>query len=273
MTLPGHIDQPGPVGAPVSTALTGLVPLAFDLPAGQTLDQALSSGLAAHGVSSGYVDLADLALSTLSYVIPARAPDARHVAWYSAPHQTAPARITRAGITCGTHQGAPFFHCHGLFETGDGAARMGHLLPESCVLATTGRAVGYGYAHARFARVPDPETGFDLFMPEQLSPPPTDQAMLVRIAPNVEIGAGLAMALQRTGWARARVHGIGSIIGAHFDDGRVMDSFATELLVLSGPDPLEIALVGLDGQHMQGRLAKGKNPVLITAEILVRNIS
>ncbi len=272
MSLPTQIVQPGPVGPPIDTALTGLVDLAFDLPAGLPLDQALAKGLAAQNLSSGYVQITDLPLSALSYVIPARAPDAAHVAWYSDTRHASAPRITRAGITCGTHQGAPFFHCHALFH--DGSARMGHLLPDTCIPSETGRATGFGYRDAAFIRVADPETGFELFKPRQTAPAPGDpRAMLLRIAPNIDLDAGIAMALQRAGWAGARVSGIGSTIGAHFADGRVMGSFATELLVLSGADPLEIALVGMDGQHMQGPLAPGKNPVLITAELLLRNLS
>ena len=76
------------------------------------------------------------------------------------------------------------------------------------------------------------------------------------------------------------MHGLGSIIGAHFADGRILDSFATELLITKGSVDLtdhtadvslDITLVGFDGNFKSGVLKPQSNPVLITAEITMIN--
>ena len=82
------------------------------------------------------------------------------------------------------------------------------------------------------------------------------------------------------GSPRARLHGgVGSIIGARFADGRIVEPFATELAVRSGviasgaggalEAELDVALVDYTGGLAEGRLMRGDNPVLMTMELVL----
>ena len=73
--------------------------------------------------------------------------------------------------------------------------------------------------------------------------------------------------------------GVGSTVGAVFDDGRVVEPFVTETLVRQGRivadadgqprAEIDVTMVDyLGGQH-QGRLARGQNPVLVTFELVL----
>lgn len=71
-----------------------------------------------------------------------------------------------------------------------------------------------------------------------------------------------------------RFEGIGSLVGTAFVDGREIDSYATEILILDGrlhddTLALEIAAVGFDGRGHTGRLATGRNAICVTAEVLL----
>lgn len=281
-TRPEYIEQPGPAGAAYTSAFTRLVELDFELPAGVVLHDALAQEIKARGLTGAYIRIADAGMSELAYVFPALSPDDDHVAWYSETVKPPmPGRVENAGIICGSLSDKPHYHCHGLWSDAKGKTAMGHLLPEVSVLSAPTRVVGFGFRDARFNRVYDPQTGFDLFVPEQLADTPADaQAILLRITPNIEINQPLIEVCQKAGWTRASVHGVGSLIGAKFDDGRIMNSFATEVLVtkgtvdLTGAEPrvdLQISLVGLDGKFMHGALAATGNPVLITFELILKN--
>jgi hypothetical protein len=147
------------------------------------------------------------------------------------------------------------------------------------MLAAPVVARGIGLTGARFERRPDPETNFTLFRPSGDARDAEDaDYALVRLAPNQDFAGALDTACARLGWEGARVHGLGSLIGATFEDGSVLDSLPTEFLILdadaraegqSGPGP-EIAIVGIEGGDIrEGALKRGENAVLITAELLL----
>lgn len=282
--LPSFIEQPGPLGEPYDFATSRLVELDVELPENVSIQDGLTQAIKSLGLAGGYVRIAKAKTSKLEYVIPALSPDGRHAAWYSRTHKPAmPGSIKDVGIICGTLSGEPFFHCHGLYEDVHNNAFMGHLLPHDTILSAPVSAIGFGFKDASFTRGYDAQTNFDLFTPKQLSPAPNSpDAALLRITPNIEISAPLIEHCQNVCWSRASVHGVGSLIGAKFADGRTMNSFATEVLItngmvdLTGNTPrvdLEIALVGLDGKFMHGLLAPSGNPVLITFELIVKKQS
>lgn len=279
MALPDHINQPGPAGEPCSFAPTGLIDLDFELPAGAVLQTALGQEIINRGLNGACLTMAGADMSQMQFVIPAAPPDAAHVAWYSTTHTPAmPGHIKDARIIIGWQSGKPFLHSHAIFADAAQNTHMGHLLNDHCVLSAPTRVRGFGFCDARFNRTPDPETNFELFKPENIRKVSNPQGMLLRIAPNTQIDDALIACCQNAGWQQANIHGIGSLIGTHFADGRTLNSFATELLVtgghidLRGPAPrvdLEIAIVGMDGKFMQGRLKPGHNPTLITCELLL----
>ena len=73
--------------------------------------------------------------------------------------------------------------------------------------------------------------------------------------------------------------GVGSTFGASFAKGRVVEPFATEVVVSSGEivsgagraleAVLDVALVDYTGGLAEGRLAHGDNPVLMTMELVL----
>jgi hypothetical protein len=73
--------------------------------------------------------------------------------------------------------------------------------------------------------------------------------------------------------------GVGSTVGAIFQDGRVVEPFVTELLIRSGQiirddqgqprAEIDISIVDYKGGLTEGRLAKGGNPILVTAELVL----
>ena len=287
--LPDYLDQPGPAGAPWVAVSTGLCELDVLLPADVPLATVLAKVIKSQGLAGAYFSLTQAPVSRLEYVIPARSNDDEHVAWYSEVHKAAmPGRIEEAVFVCGSEAGAPYYHVHGVLRDAHQHEAMGHFLPDACVLSQAVRVRGFGFCDAFFDRQPDPQTRFDLFIPQPWGDTKsttakaskiTHEGQLLRIAPNTEISAALIDCCQQAGWRQASVYGMGSLIGAHFADGRVMNSFATEMLIrrgevdLSGASPavsLDIQVVGLDGQLLRGQLATGQNPVLITAELLLR---
>jgi predicted DNA-binding protein with PD1-like motif len=105
----------------------------------------------------------------------------------------------------------------------------------------------------------------------------------LRLRPNQDFATALEGFCRERGIERARLHGgVGSIIGARFADGRVVEPFATELLVRSGSIApaasgdlealLDVALVDYTGGLAEGRLIRGDNPVLMTMEIALEAV-
>lgn len=283
-TALNYIQQPGLDGPAFYLALSNSLELEIELAAGVPILSALEAALKSKGLAGAYLHITNAETSQLEYVIPALAPDDTHVAWYSNTYQlTQPGRIVSAGFICGTHKGDFFTHCHGLWSDASGNTTMGHLLPDSSILSHTAKATGFGFTDASFERSSDQQTGFDLFLPTQLAAlPAPDQAILMRVSPNHEIGQVLGEIFEKTGWTHASIHGVGSLISPQFSDDRSMASFATEVLItegtikLDGKHPLvsmEVAAVGLDGAYMQGQLSAYVNPVLITFEIILVNQS
>ncbi len=192
-------------------------------------------------------------------------------------------RLTVAAMTLGQRDGAPFFHCHGLWSEADGRAGGGHILPEETVVAEPFAVDAFGLDGAVFAAEPDPETNFKLFGPLPSSPggaKTTSRAFALRLRPNQDFAGALEAFCRERGITRAKLHGgVGSIIGACFADGRVVEPFATEMAVrsgtiVSGTDgameaSLEVALVDYLGGLAEGRLARGDNPVLMTMELVL----
>jgi hypothetical protein len=100
------------------------------------------------------------------------------------------------------------------------------------------------------------------------------------VSPNLDLCTALESVCAAHGWTRARVRGgVGSTIGAVFDDGRIVKPFVTETLIRqgeirSGADgrpqaQIDVTLIDHLGGRHQGRLARGENPVLVTFELVL----
>ena len=273
-----RLRHPGPEAAERAAVVAcRAFPLSLDLGAGESVNAALTGALARAGFASGFARLDGLAVAPMRYVIPAEAPDASHVAWYSATY--APdgvVTIDKAGAIAGIRDDAPFIHCHGVWRGQDGPPRAGHLLPHESFVAQGARVAAWGIAGAAFVARDDAETNFTLFAAE-----PADgnvgegglPALACTVRPNGDISSMVEAACRAHGLGEADIHGIGSLAGVDFTDGRHVPSHATEVMIDSGragagASLIDVALADMDGAVHEGRLARGENPVCVTFELL-----
>ena len=279
------IKQPGP---PVPERIQWVEArgraFAFTLEAGLPLLEAARRGFAAEGFAGGVLNIRGGALGPFAYVMPALSKTNENAAFYSDTFR--PAGITRlklASMTLGLRDGAPFFHCHGLWTESDGRAGGGHMLPEETVVAEPFAVDAFGIDGAVFAAEPDPETNFKLFGPV---PAPatnartTSRAFALRLRPNQDFAGALEGFCRDRGIISAKIHGgVGSTIGARFREGNIVEPFATELAITSGiiapgaggalQAGLDVALVDYTGGIAEGRLIRGDNPLLMTMELVL----
>jgi predicted DNA-binding protein with PD1-like motif len=256
----------------------------FTLQAGLPLLEAARRGFAAEGFAGGTLNIKGGALGPFAYVMPALAKTQEHAAFYSETFRPqGVSRLKLAAMTLGVRDGAPFFHCHGLWTEADGRVNGGHMLPEETFVAEPFAVDAFGLDGAAFAAEPDPETNFKLFGPvtnAASGAETTCRAFALRLRPNQDFAGALESFCRERGIARATIRGgVGSTIGARFTDGRVVDPFATELAITSGSIApaaggaleaiLDIALVDYTGGVAEGRLIRGDNPVLMTMELVL----
>jgi predicted DNA-binding protein with PD1-like motif len=277
------IQQPGrPAPARIQWAEARGRAFSFTLQAGVPLLEAARRGFAAEGFAGGVLNIEGGALGPFGYVMPALSETGENAAFYSDTFR--PEGITRLRIgamTLGSRDGAPFFHCHALWTEADGRAGGGHILPEETVVAEPFEVDAFGLDGAVFTAEPDAETNFKLFGPVPSAASKaqtTSRAYALRLRPNQDFAGALEAFCREQGITRARLHGgVGSIIGARFADGRIVEPFATEMAVRAGAialgaegrleATLDVALVDYTGGLAMGRLTRGDNPVLMTMEL------
>ena len=279
-----RVTHPGPVSKDrleLFKANGTLVTLT--LAAGIPLETAVANALEAIGCeNSAYLELSSAAVNELVYVKPAEAPDAEHVAWYSDMHRfDGTGVIDHLGMIVGYREERCFIHGHGTWTPRGGVTEMGHILSQMTVLAEPVIATGFALSGARFEGCEDPETNFTLFRPSAHGAAVSDDAdfALLRMLPNQDFDTALQDACNQLGWQSARAWGVGSINMPHFEDGRVLDSLPTELVILdtlchadgAASRGSNIRVVGTGPcQIEEGVLKRGSNSVLITAEIVLR---
>jgi predicted DNA-binding protein with PD1-like motif len=259
----------------------------FTLQAGLPLLEAARRGFAEAGFSGGVLSMRGGALGPFAYVMPALSKTGANAAFYSDTFR--PPGVTQlklGAMTLGERDGAPFFHCHGLWTETDGGLHGGHILPEESIVAESFAVEAFGIDGAMFTAEPDAETNFKLFGP--VARAGTDvkaesRAFALRLRPNQDFAAALERFCRQHGILRARVRGgVGSTIGAHFTDGRTVVPFATELAIKAGViapgadgtlhAEINVALVDYLGGIAEGRLMRGDNPVLMTMELVLEVI-
>jgi len=274
------IKQPGP---PVADRIQWVEvrgrAFTFTLEAGLPLLEAAARGFAEHGFASGTLNMSGGALGPLGYVMPALSKTGENAAFYSDTFR--PSGVTRlklATMTLGERDGAPFFHCHGLWRESDGRMSGGHMLPEETRVAEPFEVQAFGIDGAVFTAEVDPETRFKLFGPVPATSSGANasrRAFAMRLRPNQDFAGCLEAFCRERGIARARIHGgVGSTIGARFADGKIIEPFATELAITAGvvasdEATLDVALIDYTGGIGEGRLVRGDNPVLMTMELVL----
>jgi len=279
------IKQPGP---PVPERIQWVEvrgqAFSFTLEAGLPLLEAARRGFAAEGFAGGTLNMRGGTLGPFGYVMPALSKTGENAAFYSETFR--PSGLTRlklATLTLGVRDGAPFFHCHGLWREADGKMSGGHMLPEETFVAEPFEVEAFGIDGAVFAAEPDPETNFKLFGPVPSAATganTTRRAFALRLRPNQDFASSLEAFCRDRGITRGKIRGgVGSTIGARFTDGSVIEPFATELAITSGTiapgaggtleASLDVALIDYTGGIGEGRLIRGDNPVLMTMELVV----
>lgn len=277
-----RLKQPGPEAEMrIESAVGSGRTLDFTLQPGLTLNAAISGPLLKAGLTAAQVELSGGAFEPFTYVMPAAAQDSAHAAWYSARFSPeGRTRLERGNVTFGRNGTTSFIHCHGFWVEPDGTTHGGHVLPHEAVVAAPIAARAYGSADVEMTAEFDPETNFTLFTPRQLRAPDGEGRRIAfgRTRPNGDILVMVEELCRRHGFAAARLRGgVGSLIGARFEDRPPVDDYATEVFVRDGivvPDgagglqaKLDIAMVGMSGVLAEGRLARGANAVCITFEL------
>ncbi len=281
------IQHPGPVGTQrVDAVPVHVRPVDLILQPGRALLPALVQAMeaAAPGCTSAVLRLHGGTLAPFAYVMPALSKTPDHAVYFS-DRFDAPGAVTLrdASVTFGQRDGAPWLHCHARWADADGTPHCGHLLPDDAVLAAPMAATAWLIDGAAFTVVPDAETGFTLFRPLP-RPPVRDaapNALAMRVAPNEDICSALEAVCAAHGIRHAVVRGgVGSTVGAAFDDGREVEPFVTEVLVQQGrigpgadgrpQAQLDVSLVDHTGGLADGRLARGANGVLVTFELVLQ---
>ena len=288
MTLaaqPKALRHPGPVDPNRIDSFEGRSrSLHFTLTSGLSLLDAIAAPLEATGLKGAGVAFKNVRFKPFRYVLPAHSPDAEHVAYYSATH--APEEeidIVYANLTYGRKDDGPFLHCHAMWRDQAGRMRGGHVLPFEAFVSAPGPAGAFGTDQVTMLSKFDPETNFTLFRPVAPAAAPArgesePRCVLARLKPNVDLIEGIEETCRQHNIRKATVRsGVGSIIGAEFDDGRMIHERPTEILVLSGhiaPDrdrqpraDLSIAVIDMKGSIHEGKPVRGRNPVLICFEL------
>src|SRR3974390_379953 len=114
----------------------------FSLAAGMPLLEAARRGFAAQGFAGGVLNVKGGTLGPFAYVMPALSKTGDNAAFYS---ETFPPEGNvwpkQATMTLGERDGAPFFHCHGLWLQALCRVNGGHPHPPGALVA---RARGVG---------------------------------------------------------------------------------------------------------------------------------
>ncbi len=270
------VKHPGPDRATRSD----LVPcsgheIEVTLTSGRSLEQSVEQALAPLGVDGAWLECIDAPVNALSYVGPDIDSKRERAAWYSAPRRFRQGRIERIGMMIGQNDGAFFLHGHGLWGPTEGPIEAGHILSGETWLSKPVVAKGVAITGAMFDRRPDTETKFDLFHAVKTTQCQGDFAAL-RLMPNQDVTAAIEEACKSMGWDSAQVYGLGSLNGVTLEGGASLLPQPTEFLITTAAAgrsalPPEIIIIGLEGTPiLKGRLVRGENAVLITAELILR---
>ncbi len=277
---PPRLAQPGPALLPrVMCRAARATALDFTLAPGLSLLEAVARPLRDAGFASAVLELQGGGFGPFAYVLPAQATDAVHAAWYSAPH--APqggAGLERANITFGQRDGAPWLHCHAIWQEPAGR-RAGHVLPEETIVAAPIAARAWGLSGAGFAVARDAETNFALFQPLPMpGPAGGSRALVLRVRPNEDVVAAITAACREHGFAQAVLRGgVGSLVSPRFAEGTGTDDIATELLVTGGGvtaagGAVSVALADMQGRVHAGQVMREANATCITCELVLEEL-
>lgn len=278
-----HLRHPGLALEPRVEVVAGRGEVfALELEPGLTLLEALARGLGARGIESASVAIAGLRFDPLVYYLPAVVEGPYLRFWYSDGQKPeGGGQLELAHASFGPRDGEPFVHCHGVWLEADGQWHGGHIVPTESVLAHSVEVRVAVLPGAAILSEHDSETDYQLFHPVRVGEVAADGARMAyaRVKPNQDVTRAMENACRELGYERATIRGLGSLIGARFEDGTVIEDQGSEILVTKGevaPGPdgepraiLDICFSGFSGLAARGRLISGENPVCITFELLI----
>lgn len=283
-----HIEHPGPIAAQRRRTVDCDIRHAeIKLPAGMTLLAAFTSVLEANRAQGAVARLRGGTFEPFAYCMPALSSTPEHAVYFSERYELpGSVRLESGCVTIGRRNSEPWLHCHGIWHDANGRRLSGHVLPDDAVISEPIDASIWFLDGASFDVVPSPETGFSLFEPVAVSPyaPKQNGPFAMSIRPNEDFCTALEAECRARGIAQARVHGgVGSLIGATFDDGREVHPIATEVFIRDGlistaeegglAARIDVSLVDYLGGLSEGRLQRGANPVLVTFELMVEPVA
>ena len=278
------IQHPGqPSLQRVAAQQVELEPFELELPGHMSLMQAVAQSMQGIGAQCATFRMQGGGFEPFSYVMPALAKTSAHAVYFSDTYPVEGAvRLETASVTFGQRDGKPWLHSHAIWIEASGRRHCGHLLPDDIQVNHPIQAQGVAVRGATFTVCPDGETNFTLFVPlKSMARPiqtPRSKGYALRVAPNIDISMALETFCRERGITHAKIQGgVGSTVGAVFDDGRVVEPFVTELLIRNGEvftnaagqtqAQLDVSMVDYKGGVSEGRLARGQNPVLVTFEL------
>lgn len=280
------IAHPGPVAADRLQCVSGHIErLELTLASGASLLDAISESVSAHGARSAVLALRGGAFEPFSYVMPAESRSPDHAVYFSDRFDPqGEVQLLEACVTYGLRDSRPFLHCHADWCDAHGKPGGGHLLPDDVIISQPIQASAWLMHGMGFVVDSDAETNFSLFQPtaqkSQSQAGPGVHGYAVRVAPNIDLCVALEQACRMHGISKAVLHGgVGSLVGACFDDGRVVEPYITEVFIRHGViepgcdgEPVatvDVSMVDHTGQLSSGRLQRGKNAVLVTFEVVL----
>lgn len=278
---PHHMVHPGPVADKrIVWASSRLVQVEGQAgKQGQALTDAIAEFAASHGISSGNGMLRDCALKTTRFTTggPARDGKAANYTWIrELGASTLPAATFTFGVDL---EGAPFVHCHAILESDALPHRSaGHLFPPDCILGGTFDIAVSGLPDIVLTQKPDDETLHSMFEPDG-SQSHNEDALFVRLRPNIDVIGGIEDACHSAGVTNARIlPSVGSVNAPVLaaQDGMEtplaslgMEVQAFEGTVRDGKASVSATLCNEDGAIFSGRLVKGLVPICVTAELVI----
>jgi predicted DNA-binding protein with PD1-like motif len=279
-----RIEHPGPVARErVRTVDGGLRKVEVLLDPGKSLLDALSAVLSRHQATSAVANLHGGSFNPFVYVMPALSPTPAHAVYYSDRHEPeGSVRLESATVTLGRRDDEPWLHCHGTWQDASGQRLGGHVLPDEARIEEPIHASIWLLDGLSFDVVASPETTFTLFepIPRAIAKCASNSGFAMAVRPNEDFCTALLDACKVRGIAGARVRGgVGSLVGAKFDDGREVEPFVTEVFIREGcvdsdesgdlVAQIDVCVIDYLGGLNEGRLMRGSNPVLVTFELVV----
>jgi len=266
------IRHPGPENKlRVISAMGDVAEHSVGVKAGDRLMQAVAVLMDNAECDSGVIVLDGVKVGPFDYVMPGYSKDDSHAAWYSDTYSCAAATLRHATAIVGRRDGVWWLHCHAIWDA-QNAVGIGHLLPDDVTIAADATVTLHAVSGARFEVALDAETAFPVFHVH--GERHEGNALIAKIYPHEDIHTSIEVLIGKAGFTRATVYGIGSLIGARFEEGNAMVSPISEVLVPPGATwdgALKLPMICVDTQNNQyeGTIVKDGAPVTVTFELMI----